>query len=57
MPIREKLSREYGITIADDSYFNPYTGKMVKQYRIYSADGCSWDMEDFVTILTESWEE
>ena len=40
---RAQLEKRYGIRIADDSYYNPYTFKWVKGYRIYTADGCQWE--------------
>ena len=43
MATKKQLEKEYGIKIVDDSYYNPYSGRMVKQYRIYSADGCQWE--------------
>ena len=43
MGIAEQLKDKYGVTVADDSYYNPYTGRMVKQYKMYSADGCQWE--------------
>ena len=36
------LEKKYGITVTDDSYYNPLTGRLVKQYNIYDAEGCSW---------------
>lgn len=40
---RAQLEKRYGIHIADDSYVNPWTGKIVKAYKMYSADGCQWE--------------
>ena len=40
---RYKLQKKYGIAICDDSYVNPLTGKYVKAYKIFSADGCLWE--------------
>lgn len=40
---KQKLELKYGIRIEDDSYYNPERGKYVKQYKIYTADGCPWD--------------
>ena len=40
---KQQLEKKYGITIADDSYYNPRTNKFVKAYKIYSADGCPWE--------------
>lgn len=37
-----QLEKKYGIRIADDSYYS-MTGKFVKAYKIYSADGCPWE--------------
>lgn len=39
----EKLERKYGIKIEDDSYWHPLQQRFVKRYKVYSADGCSWD--------------
>ena len=38
-----QLEKKYGITVADDSYYNPIRNKFVKAYKIYSADGCRWE--------------
>ncbi len=40
---KKSLEKRYGVTIADDSYWNPLSGKYVKQYKMYSADGCLWE--------------
>ena len=40
---RLQIEKKYGVTIADDSYYNPYTHKWVRQYKLYSADGCPWE--------------
>lgn len=34
---------KYGITITNDSFTNPLTGKYQKRYKIYTADGCLWE--------------
>lgn len=39
----KKMEKKYGIRIADDSFYNPMTGKYSKRYRIYTADGCPWE--------------
>lgn len=39
----EKMEKKYGIKIVDDSYYHPMTGKYYKRYKIYTADGCSWE--------------
>ena len=36
------LEKKYGIKVRDDSYYHPLTGRFVKQYNMYSADGCPW---------------
>lgn len=40
---RAQLEKKYGIKIANDSYYNPIRDKVVKLYKIYSADGCCWE--------------
>ncbi len=40
---RATLEKRYGIKIANDDYFDPFSGKCVKQYKVYSADGCLWN--------------
>ena len=39
----ERMEKKYGIIIEDDSFYNPLTGKDVKAYAIYTADGCRWE--------------
>lgn len=39
---RAQIEKKYGVAIVDDSYYN-WNGKLVKQYRIHSADGCPWE--------------
>ena len=39
----ERLSKKYGIKVRDDSFSDPLTGRYQKRYRMYSADGCSWE--------------
>lgn len=34
---------KYGITVTNDSFTNPLTGKYQKRYKIYTADGCLWE--------------
>lgn len=38
-----KMEIKYGINIVDDSFFDPWTNKYNKRYKIYTADGCSWE--------------
>ena len=40
---KAQLEKRYGIYIEDDSYFHPLGNRFVKQYRMYSADGCQWE--------------
>ena len=40
---RKQLEQKYSIRIADDSYVNPISGRFVRAYKIYSADGCCWE--------------
>lgn len=40
---RQQLEKRYGIIIRDDSYYNPFTFKWVKAYKVFSADGCPWE--------------
>ena len=40
---REQIEKKYGVAIRDDSFWNPMNGRYVKQYKIYSADGCRWE--------------
>jgi len=37
------LEEKYGITVTNDSFTNPLTGKYQKRYKIYTADGCLWE--------------
>ena len=39
----ERLEKKYGISIADDSYWNPLQQRYVKRYRVYTADDCEWE--------------
>ena len=39
---RARLEKKYGIKIRDDSYYNPF-GRLVKLYKIFTADGCQWE--------------
>ena len=39
----KEIQKKYGITIRDDGFYSPLTGKTVKCYRIYTADGCPWE--------------
>ena len=39
---KAQIEKRFKVTIADDSYFGP-TGRFVKMYKIYSADGCRWE--------------
>jgi len=37
------LEGKYGIKVIDDSFYNPFTKKWRKLYKIYTADGCLWE--------------
>ena len=37
------LEKKYGVKVRDDSYWHPLWGREMKRYKIYSADGCSWE--------------
>lgn len=39
----QQLENKYGIHIVDDSCFDPFTYKIRKQYKIFTADGCQWE--------------
>lgn len=39
----DKLESYYKIHILDDSFQDPFTNKLVKQYSIVTADGCIWE--------------
>lgn len=58
---RTQLEKRYGIKIADDSYYNQMSGKFVKAYKMYSADGCCWEkgLRTLRAIEAEckTWEE
>lgn len=40
---KAQIENKYGVRIADDSFYHPLKGRFVKQYRMYSADGCPWE--------------
>lgn len=53
-----RLEKKYGIKVFDDSYYNWLTGRFVRRYRMYTADGCSWDKgltKDGVKFECERW--
>lgn len=39
---KAQIEKKWGVTIIDDSYFDGFD-RYVKAYRMYSADGCSWE--------------
>lgn len=39
----KSYENKYGITVTNDSFTNPLTGKYQKRYKIYTADGCLWE--------------
>ena len=40
---KQQIEKRFNVRIADDSYYNPFRCKFVKNYKIYSADGCCWE--------------
>ena len=40
---KAELEKKYHVHIADDSWYDPISGKIRKAYKIYSADGCPWE--------------
>ena len=43
MTMIAKMEQKYGIAICDDSYYDPFTMRELKRYKIYTADGCQWE--------------
>ena len=39
----KRIEKEYGIKVRDDSFYSPRTGRMVKCFKIFTADGCQWE--------------
>lgn len=37
------LEKKFGIKVVDDSIWNPWKGKYIKAYKMYTADGCCWE--------------
>lgn len=37
-----RLEKKYGIWVVEDDFYNPFTGRISKRYKMYSADGCKW---------------
>ena len=37
------LERTYGIQIKDDSFYSHLSGRFVKCYKYYDAEGCEWN--------------
>lgn len=40
---KAQLEKKYGVVILDDTFVNPLTNKVVKGYKMYSADACPWE--------------
>lgn len=38
-----RLETKYGIKVVLDTIYNPLSGRTLKRYKIYTADGCPWD--------------
>lgn len=58
---KKSLEKRYGITIADDSYLDPISGKKKRMYKMYTADGCLWEngLKDLTAVNAEciKWQE
>ncbi len=58
---KAQLEKKYGIKIVDDSFISPMSGRYVKQYKMYSADGCPWEngLKTLVSVEREcrQWEK
>lgn len=39
----EQMEQKYKVRIRDDSYFDPWSGKLVKRYKVYDASGTCWE--------------
>lgn len=53
-----RLEKKYGIKVVEDEIYNPFKGKYLKRYKIYSADGCPWEnglTKDGVKKECEEW--
>ena len=38
------LEEKYGITIVSEGYYlDPFNGKRIETFKMYSADGCPWE--------------
>ena len=37
------IEKKYGIKVVDDSFYSPKSGRFVKCYKIFTADGCQWE--------------
>ncbi len=39
----DKMEKRYKIKIIDDSFWDPFIQKYKYQYKIVTADGCTWE--------------
>ena len=55
-----RLERKYGIKIEEEEFWNPFKGKYIKRYNMYSADSCSWAKgltKDGIRKECEEWND
>ena len=46
---KAQMENRWGVKIVNEEYWNPRRQKFVKDYVVYSADGCTWD-KGFTTL-------
>ena len=58
---REQIENKFKVVVADDSFIHPISGRYVRMYKIYSADGCQWEngLRSLKAVYDEckEWEE
>ena len=38
------IEKKYGVkVVSEGTWYNPYTGRSVETFKMYSADGCCWE--------------
>ena len=55
-----RLEKKYGIKVKEDDIYNPFTGRTLKRFKIYTADGCPWAnglTKDGVKRECETWSQ
>ncbi len=46
----ERLKKKYGARVVSEGfYYNPFLGRSIETFKVYSADGCCWD-KGFTTL-------